>query len=99
MIESTVNKLADYQEAHPEEVLDVAPVMEKLDIARDMMKSGEHDDALTFAKEAEAEADKLTAPKGPKRVAVKKKVLGGNALRVIRPCRSRLPAHNRPPGL
>lgn len=32
-------------------------------------------------------------------VAAKKKVLGGNALRVLRPCRSRLPAHNRPPGL
>jgi len=32
-------------------------------------------------------------------VAAKKKVLGQNALRVIRPCRSRLPAYNRPPGL
>ena len=29
----------------------------------------------------------------------KLKVLGGNALRIIRPCRSRLPAHHRPPGL
>lgn len=29
-------------------------------------------------------------------VAAKKKVLGGNALRVIHPCLPRLPAHNRP---
>jgi hypothetical protein len=69
-----VDRLADYQEAHPEEVLDVAPVMEKLDIARDMLKSGDHDDALDFANEARAEADKMTAPKAPKKVAVKKKV-------------------------
>ncbi|MHC4915463.1 MAG: amidohydrolase family protein [Planctomycetota bacterium] len=29
----------------------------------------------------------------------KRKVLGGNALSVIRPCASRLPSHHRPPGL
>ena len=32
-------------------------------------------------------------------LAAEKKILGQNALRVIRPCRSRLPAHHRPPGL
>ncbi len=32
-------------------------------------------------------------------LSAKKKVLAENALRVIRPCRARLPAHNRPPGL
>jgi hypothetical protein len=78
IIDSTLDKLADYQEAHPEEVLDVAPVMEKLDIARDMMKSGENDDALDFAIEAETEADKMTAPKAPlapRKVVVKKKTV------------------------
>jgi hypothetical protein len=83
VIDATVDRLADYQEAHPEEVLDVAPVMEKLDIARDMLRSGEYGDALDFAREAGAEADKLTAPPAPKKVAVKKKkaisAKGGNA--------------------
>jgi hypothetical protein len=73
VIDSTVEKLADYQEAHPEESIDVAPVMEKLDIARDFLKSGENDDALDFANEAKAAVDKMTAPTKPKRVAVKKK--------------------------
>jgi hypothetical protein len=77
-IDSTLDKLADYQEAHPEEALDVAPVMEKLDIARDMMRSGSNDDALDFAIEAGAAVDKMTAPKAPaapKKVVVKKKAV------------------------
>jgi len=77
VIDSTVDKLADYQEAHPEDALDFTPVMEKLDIARDMLKSGENDDALDFAREAEAAADKMTAkeaPAAPKRTPVKRKV-------------------------
>jgi hypothetical protein len=76
-IDSTVDKLADYQEAHPEEVLDVAPIMEKLDIARDMLRSGSSDDALDFAIEAGTEADRMIAPRepvAPKKVVVKKKV-------------------------
>jgi hypothetical protein len=73
VIDSTVDKLADYQEAHPDEAVDVAPVMEKLDIARDMLKSGEYDDALDFAREAEAAVDRITVPAAPKKVAVKKK--------------------------
>jgi hypothetical protein len=51
--------------------------MEKLDIARDMLRSGSSDDALDFALDAETEADKMTAPKSPaapKKMAVKKKV-------------------------
>jgi hypothetical protein len=89
IIDSTLDKMADYQEAHPEEVLDVAPVMEKLDIARDMLRSGSNDDALDFAMEASAEADAIMAPKAPpapappKKVAIKKKkaiaVQGGKA--------------------
>ena len=73
MIESTVNKLSDYQEAHPEEALDVAPVMEKLAMAREMLKSGADDDALDFARAAEAEVKKLTDGPAPARPSVKKK--------------------------
>jgi hypothetical protein len=73
IIDSAVDKLANYQEAHPEEAVDVAPVMEKLDIARGFLKSGEYDDALDFARDAEAAVDKMTAPAAPKKVAVKKK--------------------------
>jgi hypothetical protein len=73
MIDSTLDKLADYQEAHPEEALDVAPVMEKLDIARDMLRSGSNDDALDFAREAKAAVDGMTAPRAPRKVVVKKK--------------------------
>jgi hypothetical protein len=89
IINSTLDKLADYQEAHPEEALDVAPVMEKLDIARDMLRSGEYDDALDFAMEASVAVDMIVAPKAPlapappKKVAIKKKkaiaVQGGKA--------------------
>jgi hypothetical protein len=73
IIDTTVERLADYQEAHPEEALDVGPVMEKLDIAREFLKSGEYDDALDFAREAEAAVLAMTAPRAPKRVAIKKK--------------------------
>jgi predicted RNA-binding Zn-ribbon protein involved in translation (DUF1610 family) len=38
-----------------------------------MLRSGEYGDALDFAREAGAEADKLTVPPAPKKVAVKKK--------------------------
>jgi hypothetical protein len=73
IIDSTLDKLADYQEAHPEEALDVAPVMEKLGIARDMLKSGSNDDALDFAREADAEANRLTHATAPAHAVVKKK--------------------------
>jgi hypothetical protein len=70
---SAVEHLADYQEAHPEEALDVEPAMEKLDIARGFLKSGEYDDALAFAMEADAAVNNLTHAASPSRVAVKKK--------------------------
>jgi hypothetical protein len=68
-----VDRLADHQEAHPEEALDLAPVMEKLGIARDLLKSGEYDDALDFAKEAALAVEKMLAPVAPRKPAVKKK--------------------------
>jgi hypothetical protein len=73
MIISTVDRLSDYQEAHPDEVLDVEPVMETLEIARGLLKSGEDDDALAFAMEAESAVAKLTKEVAPRRVAIKKK--------------------------
>jgi hypothetical protein len=73
IIDSAVDRLSDYQEAHPEEALDVGPVMEKLDIARGFLESGEYEDALAFAMEADATVSKMTQPHAPKRVAVKKK--------------------------
>jgi hypothetical protein len=75
VIDSTVDILAGYQDVHPEEALDVAPVMEKLNIAREMLKSGEYDDALDFARAAEAAVNKMTAPAARRRVAVRKKAL------------------------
>ena len=81
VIRSTVDDLADYQEAHPEEALDFSPVMEKLDIAREMLGSGEDDDALDFARDAQAAANTIMAPKAqgapsaPKKVVVKKKTV------------------------
>jgi hypothetical protein len=74
VIGSTVDKLADYQEAHPEVALDFTSVMEKLDIARDMLGTGENVDALDFAKDAEAEANRMMAPAAPKKVVVKKRM-------------------------
>jgi hypothetical protein len=73
MIDSTQDRLSDYQEAHPDDALDVEPVMEKLDIARGFLSSGEYDDALAFAMEADAAVKKMTRPAITKRVAVKKK--------------------------
>ena len=89
LINSTLDRLAEYQEAHPDEVVDMAPVMEKVDIAREMLGTGANDDALDFAKEASLEAENImapkaqeappaqTAPSAPKKVTVKKKVSKG----------------------
>jgi hypothetical protein len=81
MLDFAVERLADYQEGHPDDALDVAPVMEQMDIARGFLKSGEYDDALAFAIEVDAAVNKMTQPAAPKRevvlakkvVAVKKK--------------------------
>jgi hypothetical protein len=73
-IAATMDRLADYQEAHPDEVVDMSPVMEKIDIAREMLGTGAGDDALDFAKEAGAEADKIMAPKAPAPPAPRKVV-------------------------
>jgi hypothetical protein len=57
--------------------------MEKIDIAREMLGTGANDDALDFAVEASAEAERILAPKAqgapsaPKKVAVKKEVSRG----------------------
>jgi hypothetical protein len=47
--------------------------MEKLAMAREMLKSGAGDDALDFAKAAETEVNKLTEGPAPARPSVKKK--------------------------
>jgi hypothetical protein len=73
MLDSALDRLADYQEAHPEESLDMAPVMESIDTARGFLKSGEYDDARAFAMEVDAAVNRMTRPAAPKRVAVKKK--------------------------
>jgi hypothetical protein len=73
IIDAAVDRLADFQEAHPEESLDVAPVMESIDTARGFLNSGEYDDALAFAMEVDAAVNRMTRPAAPKRVAVKKK--------------------------
>jgi hypothetical protein len=73
LIDSALDRLADYQEAHPDEALDVEPVMEKLDIARGFLKSKNDDDALDFARKADAEVNRLTHAKAPAHVSVKKK--------------------------
>jgi hypothetical protein len=74
--------LADYQEAHPDEVVDVAPVMEKIELAREMLGTGAGDDALDFAKQASSDAERIMAPQAqgapaaplaPRKVAVKRK--------------------------
>jgi hypothetical protein len=79
LIDSTVDRLADHQEANPEQVLDLSPVMEKLDMAREMLRTGEPGDALDFARQAKSEAARLLAtpapmaPLAPSKVAVKRK--------------------------
>jgi hypothetical protein len=83
VINSTLDRLAEYQETHPEEAMDVAPVMEKIDIAREMLGTGANDDALDFAREASVESERILAPKAPvahsapKNALVKKKVSRG----------------------
>jgi hypothetical protein len=83
VIDSTLDRLAGYQEAHPEEAIDVAPVMEKIDIAREMLGTGANDDALDFARDASVEAERILAqnapmaPAAPKKAVVKKKVSRG----------------------
>jgi len=73
VIASALDRLADYQEAHPDDVIDVAHVMEKVELAREMLGAGANDDALDFAKDAEAAVVKMTTPAAPKRVMVKKR--------------------------
>ena len=72
MIDSTVNRMAEYQEAHPETAVDFAAVTEKLNIARDMLRSGQGDDALDFAREADSEATAIMGPKAARKVVRKK---------------------------
>jgi len=54
-------------------------VMEKLDMAREMLRTGEPGDALDFARQAKSEAARLLAtpapmaPLAPSKVAVKRK--------------------------
>ena len=60
-----MDRLADYQEAHIDEVVNVAPVMEMIDIAKDMLGTGESADALDFARKASEEAERIMAPKAP----------------------------------
>jgi len=62
LIKSTMDRLAAFQEAQPDEALDLSPVTDKLDIAREMLGTGAADDALDFAREAGLEADRITAP-------------------------------------
>jgi hypothetical protein len=73
MIDAAVDRLSDYQEAHPDIVPEVAPVMENMEIARGFLGSGEYNDALAFAKEVDAAVNRMTQPAAPKRVAVRKK--------------------------
>jgi hypothetical protein len=78
IIDSTVDMLSDYQEAHPEEALDVSDVMEKLDVARQHLKTGEDALALKFAKKAREAAEGIVAakaPAAPRKVVVKKKTV------------------------
>jgi hypothetical protein len=56
----TVERMADYQEAHPEEALDMSPVLENLDLAREFLDNGDGADALQYAREAEAAVRKVT---------------------------------------
>jgi len=86
LIDSTVDRLAKHQEEHPEEALDVAPVMEKLDMARQMLRSGENDDALDFAKDAAAVVDMMLAPVATAKVAIKKKKVGRKAGQPVPMC-------------
>ena len=73
MIDSAVERLAEYQEAHPDEDLDVEPVMDKLDIVRKFLKSGNDDDALVSARKAVAEVNRLTHAKATAHVSVMQK--------------------------
>jgi hypothetical protein len=75
IIDSTVDMLSDYQEAHPEEALDVSDVMEKLDVARQYLKNGEDAKAQKFARKAQEAAGNIIVPPPPKRVVVKKKTV------------------------
>jgi hypothetical protein len=75
IIDATVERLSDYQEAHPEEAIDVADVVEKLDIARQYLKTGEDAKALKFARRAESEAYEMLAPAAPRKVVVKKRTV------------------------
>jgi hypothetical protein len=72
MIDSTVNRMAEYQEAHPETAVDFAAVTEKLNIAKDMLRSGQGDDALDFAREADSKATAIMGPKAARKVVRKK---------------------------
>jgi len=65
IIDSTVNRMAEYQEAHLDTAVDFTAVMEKIGIARDMLKAGNNDDALDFAREADSEAVAIMGPKTP----------------------------------
>jgi len=78
LIDSTVDILSDYQEAHPEEALDVSDVMEKLDLARQYLKTGEDAKARKFARKAQEAAEGMVAaeaPAAPKKVVVKRKAV------------------------
>jgi hypothetical protein len=78
LIDSTVDMLSDYQEAHPEEALDVSDVMEKLDLARQYLKTGEDAKAQKFARKAQEAAEGMVAagaPAAPKKVVVKRKAV------------------------
>ena len=75
IIDTTVERLSDHQEAHPEEALDVSEATENLDIARQYLKTGESAKALKFARRAKEAADIMIGPPLPKKVVVKKKTV------------------------
>lgn len=68
LIVASEGALAEYLEQNPDDVAKAEPLMEKLDIARQMLDDGEYEMALRYAKEAEAAARELkpveTPPQG-----------------------------------
>jgi len=60
IMDSTVERMSDYQDAHPEEALDMSPVMENLDLARELLKAGEGPKALSYARMAETAVMEMT---------------------------------------